>query len=474
MQELKSFKKITVHLEEFDSDLDAASRCLLAKLTKNDVLFLEELLYSPIKTSVAKLADSLEMERGDVAETLEKLSPLKLFELDGTSVMIQKDRRKYFETHIEKFDLDFRAGVDYLQSYLRCLPIHLFQPWYHIPRSSNNIFDSIIEKYLLTPQTYKRYLYEAISEDALPAKVAKEILESDEQEMTSSAVKEKFELTDEEFQKLVIQLELSFLCISNYRPMKETFEEVLVPLAEWVEYLQATDQVLPSSIKDVENIQTIKDDSYPFITDMSNLLSSLFKSPIEVYFNQSLDSWAATDASWETIKNQIPLYQTSSLYLAKLINKLLILGLVIIEEDSLVPTKQAKDWLRYPIDKRTYITFKHPHNALSFIKQHEVEANSRTILEIQKSIGKIKNSGWIYLEDFLNRAIIPLHEKQQIELRKSGQKWHYDLPSYSGQERSFLKQAITEWLYESGIVRIGKHAEKDCFSLTDLGKSLFS
>jgi hypothetical protein len=154
-----------------------------------------------------------------------------------------------------------------------------------------------------------------------------------------------------------------------------------------------------------------------------------------------------------------------------LINKLLILGLAVIEETFLKPTKAAKEWVLIPIAQRTHVTFKHPHNFLSTQKNSPL-ATQRVIIEIQKSLSAVSSFNWIYFEDFIKSALIPLNEEKQVCLKKVGKSWVYALPQYSAEEKLFIEYIICDWLFESGVTQIGSASGKQAFRLTTLGKSI--
>jgi hypothetical protein len=59
-------------------------------------------------------------------------------------------------------------------------------------------------------------------------------------------------------------------------------------------------------------------------------------------------------------------------------------------------------------------------------------------------------------------------------LKRVGKHWKYALPVYGEEEKEILKATIFEWLYELGMVAIGKHQGKDCFSVTHFGRFFFN
>src|SRR5690242_19541988 len=152
MLDLQTQRKTKIVLADYDYRRDLENRLLMSRFSDFDVLVLEELLYSSVHISIHKMARSLELEEKILLEILLNLSKTGLLSINGDHVEVDKDMRKYFETQILKFEEDFKPGVDYLLSMLRKVPIHVLPAWYSVPRTSNNIFDSIIERYLSTPQ----------------------------------------------------------------------------------------------------------------------------------------------------------------------------------------------------------------------------------------------------------------------------------------------------------------------------------
>ena len=132
----------------------------MAQFTSTDLEVLEEILYSSIQIPVEKLCKNTDRSLEEVLPTLQKFAKAGLLVLQKDTITVDKEMRKYFEFQIEKFDEDFKPGMDFLQSLLKKPPIHVLPIWYSIPRTSNNIFDSLVEKYLQTPQIFQRYIME--------------------------------------------------------------------------------------------------------------------------------------------------------------------------------------------------------------------------------------------------------------------------------------------------------------------------
>ena len=133
MAELNTLRKNKITLEDYDYKQDIENRLLMAQFTSKDLEVLEEILYSSIKIPIRKLAKSVDLEEKVVQAILKKLSKTDLFAFEDDSIVVDKEMRKYFEAQIQKFDPDFKPGMDFLQSILRKVPIHVLPIWYSIP-----------------------------------------------------------------------------------------------------------------------------------------------------------------------------------------------------------------------------------------------------------------------------------------------------------------------------------------------------
>jgi hypothetical protein len=444
MQELlKNSKRGKVVLSDYDYQSDVRDRLLLSEIHPIDYEILEEILFSPVKFTLEKLTVALDLSTEEVLPTIEKFLPTGLFQFDGTTLTINKEKRKYFETHLQKFEDGFTPGMEFLQNILRSVPIDVLPNWYLIPRSSNNIFLSLIEKHLLTPAIYQRYLLEYFSGDDLVAQIAKELHQEPCTCIPAKEIQEKHCLTKEEFIELLLYLEFSLIASIRYERTANGWEEIVTPFTEWYEYQLFVSSSQPNSIKD--EVIPFREREYSFIEDMKDLLELGFIEPITIEYSPYTD---------------------------RIINKLQILGLASIQEGKLKTTPTAEEWVKIPIEERCHITFKHPHNFLSIQKRFS-HSNQRAVLEIQKGMSPVSGSNWVYFDDFLAGSQIALNEEQKVSLKQIGRSWRYEIPSYSDSEKEFIHHIIFDWLFESGMVQIGTCKGRDCFKLTSLGRILF-
>ena len=126
MIELTQLKKNKITLSDYNYRRDIENRLLLASFTTFEISVLEEILYSPIKVLIRKIAKNIDKSEEEVLPVLEKLSKTGLLAIEGDSITVDKETRKYFETEIEKFEPDFCPGMEFLQNVLK-KETHLFQ-----------------------------------------------------------------------------------------------------------------------------------------------------------------------------------------------------------------------------------------------------------------------------------------------------------------------------------------------------------
>ena len=459
---LKATKKTKLSLTDYDFQEDIKNRLLLKRLNKDSLLVLEEILCNTPKFPVESLAEDLELPVDTLYKIIDSLVPLNLFQFDGRFLTVDKDKRKYFEAQITRFEDDFKPDLDFFQNLLKSLPIEVLPNWYHVPRTSNNIFQSIIEKHLFTPQVYQRYFIEFSSGNDIISQIISKLFNSPKLKLYVKPLLKEFDLSPEEFEEIVLHLEFNILAFVSF----EQEHEILTPLYEWQQYQLFLKDSTPLSATD--EVQALRKYEYAFIQDMSDLINLAATTPLELFYNREKETWAPTTPTQTLIETHLG---APKKYIAKLIDKLLILGLAIIEKELLIPTKAAQEWQEIPITQRAHITFKHPHNFLSTQKSYPL-ATQRVIIEIQKSLSLVKTLSWVLFDDFLKGSLIPLSEDRQVSLKKTGRNWAYALPQYTKEERDFIEYIVCDWLFESGVTQIGKVDGQTAFKLTSLGKSI--
>jgi hypothetical protein len=471
MQDLLTNTPCKVVLEDFDFKRDLHLRLVLEKLSIIEMAVLEEILYSPLKVCVEELCNNTDVSSSDIAEILEALSPLNLFVLEDKFLLVNKEMRKYFEILIEKFTESFKPNLDYFKELLKLVPIHCLVSWFHTPRTSNNIFESILEKHFKTPKTYSRYLKDTLADDTLLGNLVSFVTDSPEGIKDASEILEHFSLTEEELEGKILFLEYHFILASTYTPHKGGFKKRLSEFTEWSDHKTASpgDAIKSCHIRE-EEVQSLATEEFSFIKDMSLMLETCARKSLKIAYNQKEELFFLEEA----LEGDLGFTKNEPYYLARVINKNLLLGLIVIHNDVLRQTAPAVKWLATPLKQRTLITFKHPHNSLSHKCDFSFRRHDRNIIEVQKALSRIENGSWILFDAFMEDHLYRTNSLKQPELVKSGRIWKYSSPDYDLEEIAFIKVVILDWLFESGMIIPGTYKGKDCFKVTSLGHELYN
>ncbi|MCI5052312.1 MAG: hypothetical protein MRY21_04135 [Simkaniaceae bacterium] len=473
--------KNKIKLSDYDYKRDVKIRMILSNLDDTDIEVLEEILYNPPTFTLQSLARNLELPTEKLMASMDKLKETELFTIDGDTVSVNKEMRRLFESLIEVFEEDYMPGMDHLQALLKKVPIHVLPTWYHIPRTSNNIFDSLVEKYLETPQTFQRYMMELNFGEEVLSKIIEDVFASPELKVPSYDLMQKYQLDNESYEELLLQLEFNFVLTVKYEKIEGHWIEFVVPFKEWRDYLLFLRSTEPSPIIESQSIELFRPHEYAFTEDMAALIKVCKMRDLSVVYNKDADCWTPdsehlaliADAMQEyDLGNQIHKDQLKN-YLPRLIAKLCQIHMAEVRDNHLIPTDEANEWIHLPSEKRALETYKHPLNSPRISGVSTSLSSDRNLREVEKSIHRVVNSGWVYYEEFLRGMIVPLDEETKTKLKKVGRSWKYTVPSYSDEQKSFIYSTIMSWLFESGIVRVGQHKGRDCFAATELGKSLF-
>lgn len=364
-------QKNKINLSDYNFRRDIDNRLLMADLSIFEVDVLRELVNGPLKNSVSNISTQLETTEEETLKALEKLSQSSLFIRQSDNLTINKELRKYYESQIEKFDEDFKPDMDFLQDLLTKVPIHCLPLWYAIPKHSDDIFDSIIEKYLASPKIYSAYLEDLKFDNPILNEIKNEVYNSPNFKIPSSTLLKKFSISREELEEHLLLLEYSFVCCLSYNKKGKKWQEIISPFHEWHEYCLFLEKNRPETIGDEKNIQVKK----------------------------------------------VPVKQSDS---SKLI---------------------SSDWY-----------------------------TPRNIHEIERSLKRVANFGWIYLDDFLKGFTCSFSSRQSAKLVNKGRRWFYQLPVLTEEELEFTKAVIMDRLFEMGFIELGTHKKRICFKVTPLGK----
>jgi hypothetical protein len=472
MVELNSIRKNKITLEDYDYKQDIENRLLMAQFTSNDLDVLEEILYSSLKISIRKLAKSVDLDEDEILPILEKLSKTGLFTFEDDSIVVDKEMRKYFEAQALKFDPDFKPGMEFLQSLLRKVAIHVLPIWYSIPRTSNNIFDSLVEKYLLTPQIFQRYLAELNFTDPILTGIVNDVYNAPDYKVYGKDLIEKYGISREQFEQNLLLLEFHFVCCLGYEKVGEEWKEIVMPLHEWRDYALFLRSTEAPSISTTQKIQRKRSADFAYIQDLSLILAQAKKSPIPLTEDKLLNKTAlsALAAKMEDFSENDPSFED---YIQSLVTKVRQLKLADVVDNRLYALESANDFLDMRPENRALFLYRHPLNR--FFSPHipaEIMTD-RNLREAEKSIVRVLSSGWVYFDDFTRGVIAPLGEESLILLKRQGKTWKYSLPTYTEEELALIKATVLEWLFELGVTAVGVHNGKECFCVTPFGQSLF-
>lgn len=442
-------RKAKITLADYSYQRDIENRLLMAQLSVFEVNVLREIIHHSLQISIEQLADELEIGADRLIPILDKLGAMRLFKRQGLKLIVDKDMRKYFEFQLEKFDDNFQPDLEFLQSVLSKVPIHVLPAWYAIPRSSDNIFASIVEKYFLTPKIYRQYLNELEFDNPVLKAIIQDVYQAPHFKVAATDLIAKYHLTRECFEEYLLLLEYHFVCCLSYNQIEDYWQEVVTPFAEWFEFLEFEHQTRPIPVRgSIENFCQVE---FPFIQDLTTLLKGCQRKKI-----------MPTE-----IKN---LYASTDLQLQHLVNKLVQVEFVKqYANGQLIATEKGKTWLSKPLPEQIALLVADPLNTLSNVEEFPKLWNIRNLHLIEKSLRRLSPNEWVELSHFMKGFIAPIGDKEPVSLKSKGKKWKYVLPTYTAQEKKFIECVIMERLLELGVVATGFNRGKPCFCLTTFG-----
>ncbi len=442
MQSSQPPRKIKITLSDYSFRRDIENRLLMAQLSDFEVKVLQEILHDSLRIPIEQLADTLNVSVASFLPVLDKLSSLKLFKRQELVLIVDREARKYFEFQIEKFDQDFEPNLDFLQNVLSKVPIPILPVWYAIPRSSDNIVASIIEKYLLTPEIYRLYISELQFDDPILHAIIRDVYQAPQFKITSSDLISKHKLSREQFEEYLMLLEYHFICYLRYNRIGDYWQEVVTPFSEWLEYLQFEESTKPIPIQGP--IEKTYATEFDFINELTNLLHAFQDNKMP------------------------PQKMTTQCKMA--MQKLLQAGFAQqSSKNRMVVTPKGEVWLSKPLHEQITNLAVDPSNTLANMSEFESLWNIRNLRLIEKSLKRLTPNEWVTLDDFLKGFITPIGNKELVTLKNKGKKWKYVIPSYTEQEKQFIKAVIMERLSELGVVLTGFYQGIPCFCLTKFG-----
>lgn len=454
MMQIAGVRKNKIQLAEYPYQRDIENRVLLAQLSTLEVTILKEIIHHSLKISIEQLAEQLEIEIATLIPILDKLSSTQLFKRQNFTLIVDKELRKYYEAQIDKFDEDFEPNMEFLQGLLNQLPIHVLPNWYAIPRSSDNIVASIIERYFLTPKIYRQYLEELQFDDPIVPLIIKDLYQAPHFTLYTSSILKKYNLTREQLEEYLILLEYHFICCLRYQKIEDRWEEIITPFQEWLDYLNSEEASKPRLIQGSQAAEPLCSRDFGFILDMRSILSACSDQRL-------------------TDEQIPPLFLKEGRpqdYLEHLLFKLSQVEFITYHKSTIKVLDKGAFWLSKSLSEQAISLANDPLNTLRSFSQFPLYT-IRSIRQIEKSLKELKEGQWVYLDEFVGGFILPLGNKDPIQIVNRGKKWKYALPTFTQEERAFIKAVISERLFEIGIIALGNHKGKASFQLTSFGRS---
>lgn len=433
-------RKNKILLEDYNYKRDIENRLFMSELSILEVDVLTEIVNGSLKTSFATLIDNLNIDLKKLKIALEKLLPSGLFKIQNDWILVDKEMRKYYEAQIIKFDSEFKPDMDYLQGLMSKVSIHSLPMWYAIPRSSDNIFQSIIEKFLQTPKIYERYLQDLTFDNPHLSIIMKELFASSELMISSRDLIKKLKISREKFEEYMLFLEFSLVCCISYKKTKDLWEEVVTPFHEWREYLLFLKNSQPTPIKDTKKIKRQFSEEFGFIQNLNSFLNKFLKKPLSL--------------------KEAP---------KELVDIACLLKIATVDKQKIQATKHTAEWLtKSPVDQAIAL-YREILNLL-MLSDAAGTFSEKDYREVEKSLKRIAKVGWVYFDDFMKGCLASVGSAQHVALRKKGKHWKYALPSYHDNEKHFIQKIICEYLMQAGMVDVGEHDKQLCICLTPFGK----
>ena len=113
-----SGRKNKINLNDYPFQQDIEFRLMMSELTVFEVNLIQEILNNSLKIPIIELQKAFKKTHAELMPVLEKLTRLKLYKIEKDALEVNKERRKYYEAHIAKFDESFNPDMEYLKNLL--------------------------------------------------------------------------------------------------------------------------------------------------------------------------------------------------------------------------------------------------------------------------------------------------------------------------------------------------------------------
>lgn len=430
---------------------------------------MHEIIDGSLTTNLEQIADDLEIDANLVCPVLDKFVEIHLIQRQDKMVFVDKELRKYFETHIMKFEEGFKPCLDFLQGLLNKIPLHVLPIWYAIPKTSDHIFLSILEKYMNTPKMYSSYLKQLTFEDPILNEIFIDIYSAEDYCLKSRDIIKKYNLSIEQFAAYALNLEYHLVACTTYQKNGNQWEELLTPFAEWHDFLLFQRDTTPAPVK--EPVKLYHPDEFGFTKDMGLILKVLENRSL-VIEEDNQDYFLNEEDSISILPHYSQL-SSPKVHVKNLIAKLLQLKLARLEGNRLTSHHKAEEWQEKTLEEQAMILYRHPGSCFRTLERLSISYTERDLREVEKNLRRILHTGWIYFEDFMKGFTSQIGDTEEVMLKHKGKRWSYTRSHYTETDEQIIKETISGRLFECGMVAIGMHKEKLVFRVTSFGQDTF-
>jgi len=465
---LASGKKIKVTIEDYDHERDIDCRQFLANLSPFETTVLTEIVNNSLEFHLSELCELLDTPLENLSKTIHSLQKIPLFTLKDGKVQVCKEERKYFELQLKRFERPNKNGVDYLHSLLHRIPIHILPSWYMISKSSNDIIESIIEKFLLCPKNYERHLEDLPIEDTQILNIIQDVYKADDFKVSYKDLIKKYSLSTEELQRIALELEYNLVCCTCFEERRGKWEQFMTPFYEWHQYLRHLRDTECPSIEDINKIDCFHQHDFGFVGDISKCVRIINKNGLAIKKIGKKQLLTDKDAAaLISLDNQCPHFTS---YQSRVIDKILTLKLGTIKNEKLISSSNTDEWLSQSVQEQAMALYFHTIHSYRGHSEQDNTFSDRDIREVEKSLKRVAQKEWVLFEDYVKGITTCIGSAEPIKLSRKGRSWEYSIPQYTDKDIAFVKETIFGHLFDCGMVAIGTYEGKPCFKLTPFGR----
>ena len=465
----KISKRSKINLSDYNYERDIKNRLLMATFSVFEVDLIDNILNSSLIVKIEDLALEMEATSDYLMPFLEKLLVTELFKITGSKLEVSKEMRKYYEFQIKKFDDDFESNMEFIREVLRKVPIGVLPAWYSIPKTADNILVALIDKYFASPMGYKKYIRELRFEDDLLNKITLDIFEQGGRRLSSDSIREKYQISREQFELYMLHLEFNFVGYLLYEKDGDNWHEVIKPFYEWKVYLD-NEALVVNELAD-SDIELLYQEEDNFLEDMRAVVKYLQEHTIGAVMVEGCYRTSPEECSRLTSLLKRSICQE---YLDMLINKLSLLKL-IKEDDKYISIEEdnLKEFNNIDDEELAIYLLRYRRGAFfNFDIDSQLAIDDNNQRNIIKSLSKLLKCEWMYLKTFLRSIEFGIGKARDIHLAREGRHWKYIFPKHSESEENYIKAVVLERAFQSGLLQIGELNGEKCIRLTDLGKSV--